>query len=490
MNRAQILTMGSVLAACGPTPPDLDDVYPRNCGLEGPVELFVDEAGRFPDARRAGEHYLVRSRGLLWRTKPWAVDRCGESRARLDVSGWDPTEEVGVAGEHILACNEDSGAMARLDPTGAPPRPIFGPVESCRVVPFGSGLAAQEQGGGTVWFHPDPSDPEQEAVVVTDSARIADPDWIWCEVPELDCDSWHPFGVDIRAAGDDLLVALDDGRLLAFSTTSLSSRILDPGPLFAMDVLAGGDHVLVDRELGPNYVIERETGAAVEFGFYSDYEPLQQHGEWLVQGNPGSPVYPIPDEWTTFRAYHVPSGRTTTVLGNEQWGPLALLAPGILLADIGPSYDERQPHAVWLETGERRPVAFDASSIWAVPGVDGVFGVSVHGDNDELLDVHFLPGPSEAVRTVLEGVLVVFPTADGRIVFLHPDDPDSGWGLAPFSGSLSVMLPDETVVEIDHGELSIELVASFQGPWPLDRDEVVYARREDDRWVAKRTVLP
>lgn len=476
------------VAACGPSVEDLDDVYPRNCGVEGPVELFD-----FPmttlggDARRAGDHYLVEHLHASEMRADWVVDRCGETRALLYEGPWDASPAIGVGGEHVLSCDEATGAMAFIDPTGAaPPRPLFPAVEGCRVVPLGKGLAAQEKGGRTVWFHPNPADAEQEAIAVTDEARVADPDWASCHALEFDCRSFHPLGIDIRAAGEDLLVVLETGELLAFSSTSLAPRTLDPGPVFAMDVLSGDRHVVVSRELGPTLVVDRRSGDALEFCCWNDWEPIRLFGEWVVQGSFGSPVLPEPDAWTNFEALHMRSGQHTVVEGREDWHIIERITADTVLADIGPSESsEARRYVVSLSTGERQPVDLLGDRIWSSLGRDGVYALAAT-DETGLTDVlRHLAGPGQTPRVLLEDVQVAFATNDGRIVFERVSEDGTSVGL-------SVMLPDERIVELETGP-SGAIAPSFWGEhWPLDRDEVVYSMPsdDDDGWMLRRTVLP
>jgi hypothetical protein len=437
--------------------------------------------------RRAGEHYLLErwlGPGPAATTREhWAVDRCGEAPVRLHSGPVDGSLRLGTAGEHVLSCDDATGAMAYVDPTGVePPRPLFPAVEGCRVVPVGSGLAAQERGGGTVWFHPDPSDPAQAVQVVTSEAELTHPDWVTCSPMQLDCKSWHPFGTDIRAAGDDLLVTLDSEELLAFSSTSLDSRILDPGPVFAIDVLPDERHVVVSRDLGPTLIVDRHDGGSFEFCCWSDWEPIQLVGDWLVQGSFLAPYAPEPPQWTNFEARHMPSGAVTVVEGRDAWSPMARLTSDTMLVGIRPEgSSDYERHVVWLATGERQPVDLPDGDAWSVPGRDGIYVLEwLEGGYQTL---HHLGGPGEAPRVLLEEVHVPFVTDHGRIVFEHAHEPGE-------PTRLSVMLPDERVVVIDEQALWTMNAAPYEEPWPLDRDEVVYSAKDGDGWTLRRTVLP
>jgi hypothetical protein len=170
----------ALLGACGSDAVDDADVYPRNCAVEGPVDLSAGDDPELLWMQPAGDRDLV-ARWIAPAVRElWAVDRCGE--ARLLRIG-DPEPKVGVAGQHILECDETTGDMAFIDPAAVgAPRLLFGSVEACRVVPVGRGLAAQSV-DGTVWFDPDPADPDAEAIVVTRAANLR---WFACNVMRFD----------------------------------------------------------------------------------------------------------------------------------------------------------------------------------------------------------------------------------------------------------------------------------------------------------------
>jgi len=476
----------AVLWGCGPELGDAD-VFPNNCGAEGPVDLMELSAGvHYLDVQRAGDHYLV---GYSWdgeSIETYAVDRCGRDRVLVHELREGTTTRVTAGGEHALSCDEDTGQISYVDASGVePPRSLFPDhVEGCRVVPFGRGLAAQQKEGGTVWFHPDPADPSVEPIVVTDSARLANPSWLGCYF-RFDCDSWHPHGVDITAAGDELLVVLDSDELLAFSTTTHADRIVDEGPVQAMDVLTGAEHVVVRRKLGPNLVIERETGTTVEFCCYDDIEPIHRFGDWLVKGSLDSPILPKPPAWTTFKALHLPSGTLTEVSGNEAWHVVAPLTADTIVARIGPPWDVegRAHYVVHLATGERRRVDLPGELAWAVPGVDGVFTVQ---DDLNPRGLHYLAGPDQSPRALLGDVTIDFPTTRGRIVF-HEGVREEYEPPKP----LSVMLPDERIVQLDARVTWTMAPPPWDRRWVSDTDEVVYVAQDDEgHWMLRRTVLP
>jgi hypothetical protein len=466
----------AILGACGPDAVDDADVYPRNCGVEGPVDLFAGDDPLLLWMQPAGDRYLVeRWIGPTVR-ELWAVDRCGE--ARLLRIG-DSAPNMGVAGPHVLQCDKATGAMAYIDPTGVePPRPVFESVEACRVVPVGRGLAAQSE-DGTVWFDPDPADPDAEAIVVTEAAGATNPSWFSCPPMRFDCEIFFSI-VGLRAVGDDLLVPLEDGSLVAFSTRSLSSRILDEGPVQQMRVLADERSLVVKRHLGPTRVVDVGNDSAVEFCCHSDLTPIRLLGEWLVTGS-FLPPTSSSSEWPNLRALHLPSGQRFVHEGRETWNPFARLDADTILVDIRPegAGAETTRTIVWPATGERQPIDLPGLT-WFFPGKDGVY---IRNSEDGSHSVRHLAGPDEESRLLLEDARVVFVTRDERIVFQRTppgSDLDELW----------VMPTDEPPILLDDHVFYVFSRTSSSDAFLTDTDEVVYTVQHDDRAILRRTALP
>lgn len=467
------------MIGCGPAEGSAD-VYPRNCGVEGPVDLFEASEGDYLDVHRAGDHYLLVHAAPDGAAETWAIDRCGESRTLLQAATLDPSPSLGVAADWILSCDEDTGAVAVLDPTGREgPRVLFPSIEkSCRVVPFAGGLAAQARGSGLVWFNPDPADPNAESLPLTEAAEIFDPDWTSCSI-DFACESGLPSGRDLRTAGDELLVVTRDGELIGFDPTSLEPHVIDAGPVEGVDVLQDGRRIVVDRHLGPTLVIDRETGSSFEFCCQTDIEPIVQLGDWLVHGSWGPPRIPAPAEWQNFSSRHLQTGESTEVSGRDDWGPFARLTAETILADIRPEGGEYQRHVVWPATGDRRPVDIPGEIVWTLPDRDGVWiwdGLQGHV-------LRVLDGPDTAPRELLVETDILFPTRAGRIVVQPWRDDGVG-------GPVQVMMPDETIIDLDEDSVGGFRVFDWGSTWPVDRDEVVYVARRAGRSIVRRTVLP
>jgi hypothetical protein len=84
---------------------------------------------------------------------------------------------------------------------------------------------------------------------------------------------------------------------------------------------------------------------------------------------------------------------------------------------------------------------------------------------------------------LLDDAAIVFPTRDGRIVF----ERTRAYGEHT---PLSVMLPDESIVELEARIVGAFYAYPYGGDWPVDRDEVVYIAEQAGRWQVRRTVLP
>lgn len=454
-----------VALGCGPQGVSQDDVYPRNCGIEGPVDLLsFDVGGAMPVAiERAGDHYLVglseSGEGPQW----LAVDRCGETSVPIAVD--ETLVEVGVGGRWILTCEIATGAISVVDSGGvSPATPLFPATSDCRVLAVGGGLAASEPEGGAVWFQPNPGSGQAPLLVVEQAAVER--------------------GGGLRVAGEDILVLSEDRRLLAYSVPDRALRVLDEGPVGRFDVLADFRTIAVDSPTGPTRIVDRVTGATFEFCCGGELNPVRQFGDWLTWGSLGPSTTPEQPKWTNFRTHDLATGERTAVTGRETWHVLARRSADSLLVDIG-GYRDRETtrYIVWPASGDRERVDFEGEDLWTYEGIDGVFAIEGALDSSHVPRVRYLSGTDRhSARLVLDGVEVLFATRDGRIVFQRAVE-------AGEETPLWVMLPDESVVEIASATVGATGVSVVEG-WPVDRDEVLYGVRQGSSWVLRRTVLP
>ena len=120
--RLSLRTGLQVLCVCVPTAAadtvDIDAVYPRNCGVEGPVDLFELEPMAIAEFLRAGDHYLVLHVVDGVELEHWAVDRCGEERVLRKAAAVRPSPMPGVAGDYVVV--EGCRVVPRSGPISGP----------------------------------------------------------------------------------------------------------------------------------------------------------------------------------------------------------------------------------------------------------------------------------------------------------------------------------------------------------------------------------
>src|SRR5690606_6920245 len=93
---------------------------------------------------------------------------------------------------------------------------------------------------------------------------------------------------------------------------------------------------------------------------------------------------------------------------------------------------------VWPATGDRRPVDIPGEIVWTLPDRDGVW----IWDGQERHVLRVLDGPDTAPRELLVETDILFPTRAGRIVVQPWRDDGRG-------GPVQVMMPDETIIDLD-----------------------------------------
>ena len=263
-----------VVLGCSPPAEDTDDVYPRNCGVEGPVDLFEYPADTLvPDTpQKVGDHYLVGFFPDEDTLELVAVDRCGTMQ--VPVPQIHDGTSVHAVGRWLLECDPADPRVWAHDVEGvSPPRVLFDSAVGCRVLAVGDGVAAQEAESGRVWFHPDPSDPQRDPVLVTDVAKPGNDDVC---IGELDCDlpTWL-LGLDIQAAGDELFFVEEDGKLSSFSAKSENTKVLYEGTVRRTYLLPGKRYLAVSPAEGETFVLDLEERSTFEFCCLGDVETVR-----------------------------------------------------------------------------------------------------------------------------------------------------------------------------------------------------------------------
>ena len=469
---------------CSPPAEDTDDVYPRNCGVEGPVDL-MDLPGRVVPTVTpllSREHYLVQYETDEATMELWGAQRCGEHAVRIEPVG-DP-EAIGVVGDAIVECDRSDPRVYFHDPAGIDlPRLLFDHADGCHIVAAGRGLAVRSL-EGEVWFHPDPSDPKLDPILVTKSAlSFAPDDYAHCSPGWFSCSADHFTRLDFEAAGDQLLVVLGDKRLLAFSPDTLETYFVSDEPIAAKEILEDARFVVTVPKQGGTYVQNLLEDERLDFCCISATERIRVLGDWMVRGSFGPPSYPVPDEpWTTLRWLDLDSGERAEFPGMEDWTPLARSSETTLLVDIGPFLsDEPTRFLFWPASGWRQPIDFPGEWVWASGTGDGAFA---YGAFDGGVRLSFLPGPDDAPRTVLENVASFIPTRSDRVLYNAPHGP---WESAP----LRVIMPDGSDVEIEPDVTMFTGFRAGRAFWPIDTDETIYVvPHADGTYGLRRTVLP
>ncbi len=500
--------IGGVLAlmvlGCGLDPVDGGNVFPNNCGAVGPVDVFEvgeieldDETrwGPFPEMDQAGPNLLLQLHtGTLRdadiadaRSEIWVVDECGANPSLLYDGPYDSPTRYGTAGPHVLSCDEDSGAMHWIDPTGdRSPRLLFPGAHDCRVFPSGRGLMAQKRDSGTVWYVADPSDPRSPLVVVTRDAKIIQSELYGC-FGNFACEGIAAYDDRPRFFDDTILVLLADERLVQYDVRSGHADVLSAGPVRRFGELEDNRYVAISHHLWPDGFVDRLTGQWTDACCLSGLNEMRQIGKWLTWGSSGPPPIPVPEEWANFRAWHLETDVASEVVGPENWSPRALLTADTLIVDVSPSWTEMGEEGrfiVWPATGERERVVLPGDAVWSIPGHDGVLS---HGAEQGSSTVWALGARGEAPKTVLRDKWVHFATTRGDLVFSDPVDPLASVEANP----LRIMTRDGEVTGLD--ARSVEpFAASFPSDhrWPADIDDVVYVAEDDGRYIVRRTVLP
>lgn len=474
------LAAACAVVGCSPAPDSTDDVYPRNCGVEGPVDLFVypGEVLNPATPEKAGEHYLVGYYLDETTVEWWAVDRCGATKT--PVAPVHDGAGVGVAGASILECDPSDSTVWAHDPAGlAPPHVVFDSAASCRVVAVGDGLAAQEPGSGKVWFHPEPLSDGGQPILVTDRALPADPDDaclkpLQCELPD------HSDG--IRAEDGELIVFRDDASLLSFSAETQESDVLHDGPVREAKFLGDHRYLAVEPMGTDTFVIDRSDRSVIDFCCLGGFEPMLVLGEWLVRGSHGPPIIPEPETWRNFAALHLSSDERMEVIGTEDWSPEARLTENTLVIDIGPYWSQPQIRTIyWPDSDWRQRVELPGDTLWSSSIGDGVFSYDRKEENPGL---YFLPSPDEPVRKLLTDEEITFVTKSDRIVYSPPHEYGD-------PVPLRVLTPDGRTVDLAPAATGVFSDGTSWFEWPLDTDEVLYlVRNEHGTTTLRRTVLP
>jgi hypothetical protein len=491
-------TMGAALllagGACGPEL-DGDDVFPCNCGRVGPVDLL--DVSSHVEAVSVGEHVLLWTPSLDHsQIDVLAVPRCGGDAitlAELEPHGI-PSTLVGRAGDHIVRCDPETGAVDWLDPAGvAPAHRLFDAAWKCRLHPVAGGLAALDPRDDTILWHPDPADADAVARVVTEGARFVTPDWDFppCAMAFDDC----PLGLSLyprlgpETAGDVLLVPTPDRTLVEVDVrTGAVSEPLAVG-VEQVEVMSDPRYVRwYDVDEGDDHLLDRRTKTSTRIGGGLDsleVERARVTERWAIRTQHSPSIVPAPAEpWTVLWARNLATGREHSISGRDGWYFVGTLGDDRLVVDIRPEpRGDLQRHVVDPASGEL--TLLDASGD-AVAFGDDLLLYEPHAHNGDVGTMRLLSAHDQAVETLAEGVREDFLVTDHRRL-VYVDFP-----ALDMVGTLRVREPDGTWLELDHDVDRVLWPSTGVRPSTESTEarEIVYLALTGDRRVVRRTVLP
>jgi hypothetical protein len=495
--------IGLVATACGPdTANDAEDVWPRNCGQDGPVDL-LEVPPLVASVRPVGEHLLVLAMRLdpatqdsepssgAWENR--VVPRCGGDSVVLERGAFDETgfggfsSSVGVAGESLVSCDPSTQRVSLLDPSGErPPQGLFEQALGCRLIPVADGLAAIDTPGGRLSFVEHPNDGEIERVTLLDDV-VVDPD-ANASVPELD-ESPPRWELGPLAADYRLLVPMQDGRLLELDSRTGGTTTLADHGISELELLPGDRHVwLLDGERRP-FWIHRERVQSTAIASLGMGPPVDPAGRWLVSASQYPAINPTPPEgdWRVLDAINLHTGKRYTVDGRDGWSVVISASGEALLVDIHFAEDAGRDgrYAYRPATGELEAIDFpEAGRDTAYAYRGGLLAFARDADT-ERGSLRRLADDARTFEPVLERVPSNFLVlADDRIAFVDRAEPDG-------AGPLRVHVPERGLVTLDEDVVDVL--------WPrggnnydraFDTNEIVYAVERGDGWLLRRTVLP
>lgn len=478
-----MLVCAFAIGGCGPDV-TTDDVFPRNCGADGPVDLFDPGNADVRTAEIVGDHVVVVLADGMW-TEVVAVERCGGAPRMLIRTESDDLPVLGPFGDELLACDRTSGTIDRLDLRGeAPPERLFDATDCC-VYPVADGLAARNTVADTIEFVADPGARAPTRATIVTGANEPDspatPTWLDHFV---DCGrQWDD--IEPVALGDVLLVPLRGG-LVTVDPRSGERDVIVEEELHSLRPVDEERYALWSVDGTETFLFDRTDLSSTQVGTWAGWvDPL---GEWIVD----IPGWPYPDGVQTV-AMHLPDGATYVVTTDvipdpfdergfwNTWWASSPLSPESLIVDVPVEHFgsdvPKQSHVFWPATGALEPVDLPPPNYSARVETDaGIFAF----DDDA---IRFLPPEGPPMRTLLDTRPVhAAATADAQLVYVDADDGQT-------SGILRVLVPDGDTYEIDR-----DVIRPVRAPadWVHHHDDadVVYLANVDGHTIVRRTVLP
>jgi hypothetical protein len=380
-----------VAAGCGddlsgPAPAE----YEQLCGQDGPVKLLDIDPARVPKyvaQREVGERYVIRlgfdseePGGELW-----SVGRCGEDPLQL-------TEGVGYPRTYenwpglVFACDESSGMVLAIDPTGErPPNPVFETREcfmSLSSTDMISVLGEGETGPLVRQLWPeDPLTQPAEQIVLLDEAKAFPTPSSDTYPGEFDVLARHANEVLAITAADELVVLDIDApapTVLAQGVREFRVGGSDGRWIIWQDVEITNDNP--DWPEGPIFVLDRETGESAQLEdsalAYNLHDSMVAADLGLLYYRTGGWGDASAGRWVrldTFESFEVPAPITPTRVIDEN---RLLVAEGL-----------RPPFMVFdLSTGELDTLY---SGSWMRVSVQDEGLDVLRGNDDELLHIDY-----------------------------------------------------------------------------------------------------
>ncbi|MEM7159703.1 MAG: hypothetical protein AAF799_43080 [Myxococcota bacterium] len=257
------------------------------CGQRIPVRIVEDPGGRVSDLRvdRFGDQVLAEFSaydGERSRRSAVVTDVCGGPPVQL-FAPVEAESQARLVDGHVLVLDQPSRRIEFVADAGLGERhEVFTDVTGC-IAPVAGGLAA-ERVDGTVWFHPDPSDPDAQPLRIFAEAM---PD---ADETLADLEPCQSSGV--VADGNGVIVLAADGSVVHVSVHDRSRHTLIEGPVDSFDVLSNPRFIAWLRsEDGDRLIRDRQTGDDRRLGRQID--PSQGDGHFFHFPN---------DRWVCFVA--------------------------------------------------------------------------------------------------------------------------------------------------------------------------------------------
>lgn len=394
----------------------------------GPIRLLDVLIGDVSDwdvyTVHAGQHIVASFSALTpkptrYISSTHVIDVCGVSPLELIARTDEGADEaIGAAGPWVLGASYETHTIRWMDPAGkAPSHVVFDTAGSC-LLEIADGLAALDA-EGTLWFHPDPADPEVEPIELAHDAAIPDS-------TNLSDDLTCRARVDVPIAeGDGLLLLEREGPLVRIAVPGGEREIV-------IDATVADVAVLDD----PRYLVwvegiddapdccelrlrDRLQGDDIALGSGRSVSLASRAGHW-VSVRMTDPVTMT----TTTMFVDAETGATRTI--EDDWELIAQLSTTRLL--VQPAFGvSPPPHILDAANGSLEPLDFPEPSRFDPKYADGVLGFEPDGSWDRGT-LKLLRREPFAIETLAYVHTPYARLQDGTIVFVERalDDDPSG----------------------------------------------------------------